>query len=230
MEAPMSSPCIVGASSCDRPRRRCSSPCGGWRSPTRRSSSRACGTSTPTDDIEDSLGFKIVTGKGTLVIPGVQTVRRLSLDLREAELAIDCVTHQGIPLGIRGVVIYKVGDDFALDRQRRPPLPRPAGPHGPAGPQRVRRPPPGHRRQHDRRGDDPRPGEADPAHPRVLGHRDGEARPDRRLAADPGDRRPHRLHRQPRPAPRRRRRRATPASPRPPPTARPPSGSRRPRP
>lgn len=66
-----------------------------------------------TDEVEDSLGFKIVTGKGVLVIPGVQTVRRLSLDLREAELAIDCVTHQGIPLGIRGVVIYKVGDDFA---------------------------------------------------------------------------------------------------------------------
>src|SRR5688572_29986155 len=64
-------------------------------------------------DVESSLGFKIVTGKGTLVIPGVQTVRRLSLDLREAELAIDCVTHQGIPLGIRGVVIYKVGDDYA---------------------------------------------------------------------------------------------------------------------
>ena len=62
---------------------------------------------------QESLGFKIVTGKGTLVIPGVQTVRRLSLDLREAELAIDCVTHQGIPLGIRGVVIYKVGDDFS---------------------------------------------------------------------------------------------------------------------
>jgi uncharacterized membrane protein YqiK len=60
-----------------------------------------------------NLGFKIVTGKGTLVIPGVQAVRRLSLDLREAELAIDCVTHQGIPLGIRGVVIYKVGDDYS---------------------------------------------------------------------------------------------------------------------
>ena len=59
-----------------------------------------------------SLGFKIVTGKGTLVIPGVQTVRRMSLDLREAELAIDCVTHQGIPLGVKGVVIFKVGDDF----------------------------------------------------------------------------------------------------------------------
>jgi uncharacterized membrane protein YqiK len=65
------------------------------------------------DGVQESLGFKIVTGKGTLVLPGVQQVRRLSLDLREAELAIDCVTHQGIPLGIRGVVIFKVGDDFA---------------------------------------------------------------------------------------------------------------------
>jgi uncharacterized membrane protein YqiK len=65
------------------------------------------------DGLSESLGFKIITGKGTLVLPGIQTVRRLSLDLREAELAIDCVTHQGIPLGIRGVVIFKVGDDFA---------------------------------------------------------------------------------------------------------------------
>src|SRR5438067_1614745 len=64
------------------------------------------------DGMAESLGFKIVTGKGTLVLPGVQVVRRLSLDLREAELAIDCVTHQGIPLGIKGVVIFKVGDDY----------------------------------------------------------------------------------------------------------------------
>ena len=63
--------------------------------------------------VGESLGFKIVTGKGTLVIPGVQVVRRLSLDLRETELAIDCVTHQGIPLHLKGVVIYKVGDDYA---------------------------------------------------------------------------------------------------------------------
>ena len=64
------------------------------------------------DAVMESLGFKIVTGKGTLVVPGVQTVRRLTLDLREAELSIDCVTHQGIPLGIKGVVIFEVGDDF----------------------------------------------------------------------------------------------------------------------
>ena len=67
---------------------------------------------TPSDQVQESLGFKIVTGKGVLIIPGVQTVRRLSLDLREAELEIDCVTHQGIPLGIKGVVIFKVGDDY----------------------------------------------------------------------------------------------------------------------
>jgi len=65
------------------------------------------------DTSHEGLGFKIVTGKGVPVLPGFQQVRRLTLDLREAELAIDCVTHQGIPVGIKGVVIFKVGDDYA---------------------------------------------------------------------------------------------------------------------
>jgi uncharacterized membrane protein YqiK len=59
-----------------------------------------------------AFGFKIVVGKGVLVLPGVQAVRRLSLDLRETDLAVDCVTNQGIPLKVRGVVIFKVGDDY----------------------------------------------------------------------------------------------------------------------
>ena len=63
-------------------------------------------TAGTNDEHEVNLGFKIVTGKGTLVIPGVQTVRRLSLDLRQAELVTECVTHQGIPLGIRGVDVW----------------------------------------------------------------------------------------------------------------------------
>src|ERR1700730_5136828 len=63
--------------------------------------------------VGESLGFKIVTGRGTMVLPGVQVVRRFSLDLRESELVIACVTQQGIPVHIKGVVIYKVGDDFA---------------------------------------------------------------------------------------------------------------------
>jgi uncharacterized membrane protein YqiK len=60
----------------------------------------------------DSMAFKIITGKGVLVLPGFQTARRLSLDTRVADLQVSCVTKQGIPVHVRGVVIYKVGDDF----------------------------------------------------------------------------------------------------------------------
>ncbi|WP_230210601.1 SPFH domain-containing protein [Streptomyces kaniharaensis] len=59
----------------------------------------------------DGLGFRIVTGRGTFVLPGMQVVRRLSLDLNEAELDVECVTSQGIPVHVKGVVIFKVGDD-----------------------------------------------------------------------------------------------------------------------
>ncbi|GAA3569232.1 flotillin family protein [Nonomuraea rosea] len=61
----------------------------------------------------DSLGFKIITGKGTAVLPGFQAARRLRLDTRAANLQVSCVTQQGIPVHIRGVVIYKVGDDLS---------------------------------------------------------------------------------------------------------------------
>jgi flotillin len=67
---------------------------------------------TSPGEAADSLGFKIVTGKGTMVLPGFQAARRLSLDTRGANLQVSCVTKQGIPVAVRGVVIYKVGDDF----------------------------------------------------------------------------------------------------------------------
>ncbi|MDT0467897.1 flotillin family protein [Streptomyces gibsoniae] len=85
------------------------------------------GSKHRTEGLEEGMGFRIVTGRGTLVMPGVQAVRKLSLDLNETELQVDCVTHQGIPLKVRGVVIFKVGDDFVsianaarrfLDQQR----------------------------------------------------------------------------------------------------------------
>jgi len=63
-------------------------------------------------DTAESLGFKIVTGKGTTVVPGLQTARRLSLDSQGAQLHVSCVTKQGLPVEVRAVVIYKVGDDF----------------------------------------------------------------------------------------------------------------------
>jgi uncharacterized membrane protein YqiK len=56
------------------------------------------------------LGFRIVVGRGTLVLPGLQTVRRLSLAAHKSDLTVDCVTTQGIPVHVRGVVVYKVGD------------------------------------------------------------------------------------------------------------------------
>ncbi|AJE39409.1 flotillin family protein [Streptomyces nodosus] len=70
------------------------------------------GSAHRTEGLEEGMGFRIVTGRGTLVLPGVQAVRKLSLDLNETELQVDCVTHQGIPLKVRGVVIFKVGDDL----------------------------------------------------------------------------------------------------------------------
>jgi flotillin len=65
------------------------------------------------EGVGESMGFKIVTGHGTFVIPGVQVARRLSLDAQEAPLTVSCVTRQGIKTTIEAVVIYKVGDDFA---------------------------------------------------------------------------------------------------------------------
>jgi flotillin len=58
-------------------------------------------------DANGGMGFRVVTGGGTLVLPGVQVVRRLSLDINEAELAVQCVTKQGIRVGVRGVVIFR---------------------------------------------------------------------------------------------------------------------------
>src|SRR6266702_5971290 len=61
-----------------------------------------------------AAAFRIIVGKGTVVLPGLQTVRRLPLAIREAALEIaECVTSQGIPVGVEGVVLFKVGDDLA---------------------------------------------------------------------------------------------------------------------
>src|SRR4029078_400386 len=67
------------------------------------------------------MDFKIVTGKGALVLPGLQTVRTLSLTLNETELKVSCVTSQGIQVIVEGVVIYKIGDapPFIANAARR---------------------------------------------------------------------------------------------------------------
>src|ERR1700722_1396294 len=55
--------------------------------------------------------FKVVVGRGAFVTPVFRKVRYLSLSLREAEVAEQCVTHQGIALNVRAVIAFKVGND-----------------------------------------------------------------------------------------------------------------------
>jgi uncharacterized membrane protein YqiK len=47
-------------------------------------------------------------------MPVKQKARILSLALREAEIQEECVTNQGIPLAVRAVSVFKVGDDPGL--------------------------------------------------------------------------------------------------------------------
>ena len=59
----------------------------------------------------EGMGFRIVTGRGTFVVPGLVKVRTLSLMAHESEIVVPCVSQQKIRLDLRGVVVYKVGDD-----------------------------------------------------------------------------------------------------------------------
>jgi flotillin len=69
----------------------------------------------------ESPGFRVVTGKGTMVLPGLQTCRRLSLATRTADLEVTCVNSQGTTVRVRGEVGYRVGDGLSsiADAARR---------------------------------------------------------------------------------------------------------------
>lgn len=55
--------------------------------------------------------FRIITGGGALVLPILQKAQYLSLRADSAQLEVDGVDRQKIPVGVRGVAIFKVGDD-----------------------------------------------------------------------------------------------------------------------
>jgi uncharacterized membrane protein YqiK len=55
--------------------------------------------------------FRIVTGGGAMVIPVLQKAQYLSLKADKAILEVEGVDQQKIPVGVRGVAIFKVGDD-----------------------------------------------------------------------------------------------------------------------
>src|ERR1035441_3145295 len=60
---------------------------------------------------EDGRTYNILVGAGTFVIPGIQKASRLSLQLYEVPLEVACVTKQGIPVVLKGVCMFKVGND-----------------------------------------------------------------------------------------------------------------------
>lgn len=55
--------------------------------------------------------FKIVTGHGVFVIPVLSRASVLTLAMQEAEVEEDCYTQQGLTLGVKAVIAFKVGDD-----------------------------------------------------------------------------------------------------------------------
>ena len=55
--------------------------------------------------------FRVVTGHGTYVLPVFRKVKFLTLAMCEAEVSETCVTRQAIPLQVKAVIAFKVGND-----------------------------------------------------------------------------------------------------------------------
>ena len=64
------------------------------------------------EGVGESMGFRIVTGRGCLVVPSLTKVRKLSLEAHESQIIVPCVSKQKIVLSLAGVVVYKIGDDY----------------------------------------------------------------------------------------------------------------------
>jgi flotillin len=56
--------------------------------------------------------FRVVFGHGKFVLPVVRKVRFLTLSMREAEVVEICVTKQAIPLTVKAIIAFKVGNDM----------------------------------------------------------------------------------------------------------------------
>jgi flotillin len=55
--------------------------------------------------------FRVVTGRGSYVLPMFRKVRFITLSMSEAEVEENCVTKQGIALKVKAVIAFKVGND-----------------------------------------------------------------------------------------------------------------------
>ena len=144
------------------------------------------------------MGFRIVTGRGRLVAPGITKVRTLRWRRTRARSSCRASASRRSGSTSRGVVVYKVGDDYrSIANAARRFLDRPAAGARDQGAERLRRPPARHRRLDDGRGHDQRPGQVRPAGARPLLAGDGVLRARHRQLPDPGDHQPVQLHREP---------------------------------
>src|SRR5215831_422925 len=78
-----------------------------WHVPAPDEALLICGSKHQWQD----TGFRIVTGRGSFVMPVKHKARILSLALREVEIVEDCLTSQGIQLNVRAVAAFKIGND-----------------------------------------------------------------------------------------------------------------------
>ncbi len=62
-------------------------------------------------DQQPDAEFRIVIGRSCFVWPFRNKGRVLSLASREAEIAEECITSQGVRIIVRAVAVFKVGDD-----------------------------------------------------------------------------------------------------------------------
>ncbi len=60
---------------------------------------------------QDGTPFRVVTGHGAFVLPFMRSASFITLAMREAEVAEQCVTSQGIALQVKAVIAFKVGND-----------------------------------------------------------------------------------------------------------------------
>ena len=60
---------------------------------------------------QDGTPFRVVTGHGAFVLPFMRSASFITLAMREAEVAEQCVTRQGIALQVKAVIAFKVGND-----------------------------------------------------------------------------------------------------------------------
>jgi flotillin len=82
-----------------------------WRVPAADQALIVTGLATGGSQATDGRTFKIVTGGGAFVMPVLQKAQYLSLQADKALLEVEGVDSQKIPVGVRGVALFKVGDD-----------------------------------------------------------------------------------------------------------------------